>query len=69
MPYALCWGCRRHICLKCDAERIRTGKCDVIENKLDRLGIQRPLPPRPRGLKSPPLRLPTALKDEGAADD
>lgn len=36
MPYALCWGCRRNICLKCDAERARTLTCDVIENKLDR---------------------------------
>ncbi len=36
MPFALCWGCRRHICLKCDVERARTLKCDVIENKLER---------------------------------
>lgn len=36
MPYALCWGCRRNICLKCDAERARTLTCDVIENKLER---------------------------------
>lgn len=36
MPYAICWGCRRFICLKCDAEMRRTMKCDVIENKLER---------------------------------
>lgn len=36
MPYALCWGCRRNICLKCDDERIRTMRCDVIEKKLER---------------------------------
>lgn len=36
MTYALCWGCRRNICLKCDAERARTLKCDVIEDKLER---------------------------------
>lgn len=36
MPYALCWGCRRHICLACDEIRTRTLKCDVIENKLER---------------------------------
>jgi hypothetical protein len=36
MPYALCWGCRRNICLKCDDERVRTMRCDVIENKLER---------------------------------
>jgi hypothetical protein len=37
MPYALCWGCRRNICLKCADEMDRTGKCDVIENKLERI--------------------------------
>lgn len=36
MPYALCWGCRRNICLTCDAERARTLTCDVIEKKLER---------------------------------
>lgn len=36
MPYALCWGCRRNICLACDEERARTLTCDVIENKLER---------------------------------
>lgn len=37
MPFALCWGCRRHICRQCDAERARTLTCDVIENKLERM--------------------------------
>lgn len=36
MPYALCWGCRRNICLKCDDERIRTMRCDTIDQKLER---------------------------------
>jgi hypothetical protein len=36
VPYALCWGCRRNICLACDNERSRTLKCDVIEKKLER---------------------------------
>jgi hypothetical protein len=36
MTYALCWGCRRHICLACDTERARTMTCDVIEKKLER---------------------------------
>lgn len=36
MPFVMCWGCRRFICLKCDAERARTLKCDVIENWLER---------------------------------
>jgi hypothetical protein len=35
-PYALCWGCRRNICLACDEERARTLTCDVIEKKLER---------------------------------
>jgi hypothetical protein len=37
MPYTLCWGCRRHICIACAQEMDRTGKCDVIENKLERM--------------------------------
>jgi hypothetical protein len=37
LPYAMCWGCRRYICLKCDAELSRTLKCDVIEKKLERM--------------------------------
>jgi len=36
LPYALCWGCRRNICGKCDNIRAQTLKCDVIEAKLDR---------------------------------
>ena len=36
MTYALCWGCRRNICLACDAERAKTLTCDVIEKKLER---------------------------------
>lgn len=37
MPYDLCWACRRHICLKCAKIRDQTMKCDVIENKLERM--------------------------------
>jgi len=37
MPYALCWGCRRNICLKCDAELNRTNKCVVIEQHLEEM--------------------------------
>lgn len=37
MPYAICWTCRRFICLKCDAERVKTLTCDVIENKIERM--------------------------------
>lgn len=37
MPYALCWGCRRNICLRCAVEMDRTMKCDVIEAKLERM--------------------------------
>jgi hypothetical protein len=36
MPYDLCWGCRRNICLACHEERCRTLTCDVIEKKLER---------------------------------
>lgn len=37
MTYDLCWGCRRNICLPCAAERDKTLKCDVIEQKLERI--------------------------------
>jgi hypothetical protein len=37
MPYDLCWGCRRNICAKCTGIRNQTLKCDVIENKLERM--------------------------------
>ena len=36
MPGGLCWGCRRFICDPCEAERIKTNTCDVIEKKLER---------------------------------
>ena len=36
MPYSLCWGCRRNICLACDDVRNRTMRCDTIEQKLER---------------------------------
>lgn len=39
-PYAMCWGCRGNICLPCDEIRVRTLKCDVIENKLERAEAQ-----------------------------
>jgi len=35
-PTELCYGCQRNICSRCIAERARTMKCDVIENKLER---------------------------------
>jgi len=37
MPFALCWSCRRHICLKCDAEMAKTLKCVVLEKRLEEI--------------------------------
>lgn len=37
MPFEQCWGCRRYICRDCAAEMHRTLKCDVIENKIERI--------------------------------
>lgn len=36
-PTELCHGCMRNICPKCVAERRNMMKCDVIENKLERM--------------------------------